>query len=99
MTDPRAYALDLVTRALADELREPITRDRAEAFIAVAEQAHVLIETLLVWIHTPATGKQWTLAEWRRFCEHFAAEQRQLAKEPPQGTLFSRYDTAAFDPE
>ncbi len=98
MTDPRAYALDLVIRALSDELREPVARDRAEAFIAVAEKAHVLIETLLVWIHTPAPGKGWTLGEWRRFCERFAAEQRQLAQEPPQGRLFA-LGSDAFDPK
>jgi hypothetical protein len=98
MQDPRAYALDLVSRALSDELREAVPRDRAEAFIAVAEANHVLIETLLVWIHTPATGKQWTLAEWRRFCERFAAEQKQLAAEPPQGKLFAD-ERSAFDPK
>lgn len=98
MTDPRAYALELVTRALSDELREPVPRDRAEAFIAVAEANHVLIETLLMWIHTPAVGKQWTLAEWRRFCERFAEEQRQLAQEPPQGRLFAG-EQDAFDPK
>ncbi len=98
MTDLRAYAVELVTRALADELREAVTRDRAEGFIAIAEQQHVLIETLLMWIHTPATGKQWTLAEFRRFCEYFAAEQRKYGEEPPQGQLFA-VAPEAFEPK
>ncbi len=69
MTSPRDAAVDWARRALADELREqPDLTARAENLVAIAEHFDIPIEALIKWIHTPALGKRWTAAEWRRWC-------------------------------
>ena len=76
--DPRAAAVDWVKRALADEVRDdPTLTTRAENLVAIAEHYAIGIEVLVQWIHTPARGKRWTAAEWRRWCEQYrdAAER------------------------
>ena len=70
--DPRAAAVDWVRRALEDELRDdPTLTTRAENLVAIAEHYSIGIELLVKWIHTPARGKRWTAAEFRRWCEQF----------------------------
>lgn len=77
LPDVREAALNEVTFALRDELRDdsPLVRQLAENMIAIAVQKSIPIETLLLWIHMPATNKQWTAAEWRRFCELLLTER------------------------
>jgi hypothetical protein len=77
---PRDAALDWVKRALNEELRDdPSIPTRAENLVAIAEHFDERVETLIRWIHTPARGKQWTAAEFRRFCE---LRERQRPERP-----------------
>lgn len=82
MTTPREAALDWTRRALADEIREsePLLATRAENLVAIAEYHDIPVEALVKWIHTPARGKRWTAAEWRRWCEKYreAAQDAEL---------------------
>jgi len=75
MTSAREAALDWTRRALADEIRESdaLLSTRAENLVAIAEHYEIPIEALVKWIHTPARGKRWTAAEWRRWCERYRA--------------------------
>lgn len=75
VTSPRKAALDWTCRALADEIREneALLTTRAENLLAIAEHFDIPIEVLVKWIHTPARGKRWTAAEWRRWCERYRA--------------------------
>ncbi len=75
LTSPHKAALDWTHRALADEIRESeaLLTTRAENLLAIAEHFDIPIETLVKWIHTPARGKRWTAAEWRRWCERYRA--------------------------
>lgn len=71
MTSLRDYAAETVQHALQHEHpgADPAElRDRAESFIAIAEAAHMPIESLIAWIHTPAPAKEWSLAEFRAYC-------------------------------
>jgi hypothetical protein len=67
---PREAALELIRRALAEELgASPTLLALAENIDAIAEAYRERTEDVLVWIHTPAPGKQWTGAEFRRWCQ------------------------------
>jgi inhibitor of KinA sporulation pathway (predicted exonuclease) len=82
MSYARQASLDWVRRALAEELRDnsPTMTTRAENLVAIAEYYQIPIEALIRWIHTRAPRKQWTAAEWRRWCEEYrsAAAQQNL---------------------
>lgn len=71
MTAAREASVEWVKRSLLEERRETAASAamRAEGFVAIAEQHAVKIETLINWIYTPAPKKQWSLQEFRRFCE------------------------------
>jgi rubrerythrin len=75
-------ALDWVRRALADETREdtPMTTTRAEGLVAIAEANGVPIEALVEWIYVSTPTKQWTGAEFRRWCESYKALEAELAR-------------------
>jgi hypothetical protein len=76
----REYALQRVTRALLDELSQQdpeMLGTRAESLVAIAEHYDVPFETLLAWAHTRVPGKQWSGAEWRRFCEKYIEMKRE----------------------
>lgn len=75
---PREVSVEWVRRALAEELRDgsPLVATRAENLVAIAEHYRVQTDVLIEWIHTGAPGKQWSAAEFRRWCEMFATEQR-----------------------
>lgn len=83
MTTPHAASLDWVRRALAEELRDdsPSVGTRAENLVAIAEAYAVPIEELIRWIHEPAVGKQWSAAEWRRYCQRYAELRQRLGLE------------------
>ena len=80
LEDARQVALDLVTRALEDELRDdsPLIAQRAENLVAIAVEHAVPIESLLAWIHQTAPHKQWSAAEWRRYCLRYREAQLEL---------------------
>lgn len=75
------YALDRVARALAEETGEQGTTltERAQMLWAIAERFEVPFEAALHWMHARAPGKQWSGAEFRRWCEKFA-EAREEGK-------------------
>ena len=67
-------------RALTEELRADATiATRAENLVAIAEQYSVTIEELIGWIHYHAPGKQWTSAEFRRWCIKLCEARSDLA--------------------
>ena len=70
----REAATDWVRRALTEELRENcgLMEERARNLVAIADHFGQPVELLIQWIHTPAPRKQWTAAEFRRFCELLA---------------------------
>ena len=72
MTTAREAAVDWATRALVDVLRQPeaLMRTRAENFVAVADKLGIPDEELIGWIYEKCAGKDWTVAEWRRYCEY-----------------------------
>jgi hypothetical protein len=76
MSNARHASVDWARRALLEELpdKRSTATAQAENLVAIAEHFGVPIEVLIRWIHTPALGKQWHAAEFRRFCEHLAAE-------------------------
>ena len=79
MTDLREYVLETVTHALAIELPgepEDDLKARAEGLIAIAEANNMRIESLLRWIHLTAHEKEWSLAEFRRFCDLFSTREQ-----------------------
>lgn len=82
MTRAREASLDWVRRSLIHELRDgsPSVRTRAENLVAIAEHHHIPVEFLVRWIHAPAAGKQWTAAEWKRWCETFAPALEALVR-------------------
>jgi hypothetical protein len=71
---PREASVEWVRQSLSEELRDrsPLVTTRAENLVAIAEHYHVPVDALITWIHTPAPGKQWSAAEFRRWCEVFA---------------------------
>jgi len=73
MIEVRKAALAWVRRALCEELRDPPEElaQRAENLVAIAEHYQVPIEALIKWIHIRSYGKQWSAAEWRRWCQLF----------------------------
>ena len=78
----REYAIQRVTRALLDELPDQ-DRDtlaaRAEGLLAIAEHFRIDFEDLLRWVHCHAPGKQWSGAEWRRWCEKYVEMRAEEA--------------------
>lgn len=92
--DLRNYALENVAGALIEELPHADRgelRERAESLVAIAEPAGVPIEELLQWIHAEAPEKEYSLREWRAYCQ----------QRPVQGALFeapARGGAEAFDP-
>jgi len=98
MIELREFSLENVWSALLHELphaeRDEL-RERAQGFIAIADQSRVPIEELLQWIHADASEKEYSLREWRAYCA-----QRPVPKQEP---LFcSDYEPEpppdAFDP-
>jgi hypothetical protein len=53
---------------------------RAESLIAVAESFSVPVEGdgLLQWIYYKSPGKEWSVAEWRRWCEKYTQAVHEL---------------------
>jgi len=73
MTELRAYSLETVAAALADEVpgADPVElQERAYSLIAIAETNHIPIEELLLWIHTTTPEKEWSLAEFRGYAHY-----------------------------
>jgi hypothetical protein len=83
VTTAREAALDWVRRALAEELRDDSATigTRAENLVAIAELNNIPVEELIIWIHKPAVKKQWTAAEWRRYCHEYVEMRRKLGLE------------------
>jgi hypothetical protein len=69
ITAPEA-SLAWVRETLARVLRIawPRTLVKAQRLVAIADEYGVPIEELVLWIETPCQGKEWTAAEWRRYC-------------------------------
>lgn len=77
MIDLRNFALENVASALIVELphsERGELRERAESLIAIADQAGVPIEELITWIHTDTPEKEYSLREWRAYCQQRPAE-------------------------
>jgi hypothetical protein len=74
------YALERVARALSDELpdepREGLA-GRAQTLWAIAERYGIPFEAAMLWMHTRAPEKQWSGAEFRRWCEKFAEAREE----------------------
>lgn len=93
MIDLRDFAAENVYAALVEELPHADRgelRERAFSLIAIAEQAAVPVEELLVWIRAEAPEKEYSLREWRAYC----------AQRPVQAALFEAPAAIAeaFDP-
>jgi uncharacterized Zn finger protein len=94
MIDLRSFTFEQVAAALLEELPHSDRgelRERALSLITIAEQAPVPIEELLQWIHEPAPEKEYSLREWRAYCQ----------QRPVQGALFHQAERPApdaFDP-
>ena len=66
-----AAALSWTTTALREELPDMRTAwltERAETLLAIAEEHHIAAEQLIEWIHYRNPDKQWSTAEWLRWC-------------------------------
>lgn len=88
--DLRDYALEHVAGALIDEIPRADRgelRERAFSLLAIAEAAAVPIEELLQWIRTPAPEKEYSLREWRAYCQ----------QRPVQGALFEAPPASSAD--
>jgi uncharacterized Zn finger protein len=94
MIELRSYTFEQIAAALSEELPHSDRgelRERALSLIAIAEQAAVPIEELLQWIHEPAPEKEYSLREWRAYCQ----------QRPVQTALFGTDQAPApdaFDP-
>lgn len=75
MLDARTALIDWAARSLAHEINEPppLCEERAESLVAIAEHYGIPDEALIEWIHAPAPEKDWSAAEFRAWCEQFAA--------------------------
>ncbi len=87
MTTAREASLDWTRRALAEELRDHTASigTRAENLVAIAERYHVPTEELILWIHADCAGRQWSAAEFRRYCEEYAELRKKLGLEEQTG--------------
>lgn len=92
MVELREYTLEHVAGALCEELPhadESELIDRAYSLIAIAEQAAVPVEELLMWIRAEAPEKEYSLREWRAYCQ----------QRPVQSALFeTAAPVEAFEP-
>jgi hypothetical protein len=85
MMPAREASIDWVKRALSEEIGErAVTGEElvqwAENLVAIAEHYGVAIEDLVQWIHFRSPLKEWTAAEWRRWCEKYVETRRELEK-------------------
>lgn len=94
LRDAREVALDEVRRALSEVLRDesPLVLQRAENLVAIAEAYEVRIEDLIIWIHCSLPDKQWTSAEFKRWCVRYreavaACPAAAAIPPPPQWEL------------
>jgi uncharacterized Zn finger protein len=72
MLELRDFALKRALSALIDELPHSDRaelEERAQSLITIAEEASVPIEELLRWIRTEAPEKEYSLREWRAYCQ------------------------------
>ena len=73
-TDPAGASLDWIRRSIAEEVpdEDPDTiTATAQNLVAIAEENHVPIEILVMWIHTTEKGK-FGAATWRAYCKMYA---------------------------
>lgn len=85
MIPAREASIDWVKRSLSEEMGEQaVTAEGllqwAENLVAIAEHYEVAIEDLVQWIHYRSPLKEWTAAEWRRWCESYVDARRELEK-------------------
>lgn len=96
MTELREFALEHVAGALREELPHADggeLRERAYSLIAIAEQAAVPVEELLLWIHAPAPEKEYSLREWRAYCQQRPVQSALFPDQAPPAS-----SAEAFDP-
>lgn len=78
---PREYAVDRVSRGLAEELPSSDLdglRSHADALCAIAESLEIPFEALIRWTHYRAPNKEWSQAEFRRWATSYAADMKAL---------------------
>lgn len=85
MTTPREAAVDWATHALVEVLLKPAAqmKTRAESFVAIADEEGFEIEELIEWIYEKCAGKDWTIAEWRAYCQ--LLKRRRAAAQLAEG--------------
>ena len=73
-----------VRHALAEVLDQPdaSVADRADGLVAIARQHRIRHERLLSWIYDKFQGKEWSLAEWHRWCQKWIETCEGLGVSP-----------------
>jgi hypothetical protein len=102
MTTPREAAIEWMRHQLAGALNvwpaSPEIGERAENFVALVEHYEIEDHEFVTWIQTRMPGKEWSLAEARRFCETYARERAALAELNPDGLHNAMNDAPAAPP-